>query len=65
MASIFDVQRPAIVKHINNIYKFEEFKSESTCSILEQVGVDWKKQLSRIPWQFKRIPKEKSGLKIN
>lgn len=40
MASIFDVQRPAIVKHINNIYKSEELKSESTCSKMEQVDAD-------------------------
>ena len=39
IATLFDVQRPAIVKHINNIYNDEEFSRKSTCSILEQV--DW------------------------
>jgi prophage maintenance system killer protein len=44
MASIFDVQRPAVVKHINNIYKSKELELESTCSILEQVAADGKKR---------------------
>jgi len=38
IAELFGVQRPAIVKHINNIYKDEELKIDSTCSILEHVG---------------------------
>jgi hypothetical protein len=44
IASIFDVKRPAIVKHIGNIYKSEELEQESTCSILEQVAKDGKKR---------------------
>ncbi len=42
IAQIFDVNRPAIVKHINNIYKTLELGKESTCSILEQVAADGK-----------------------
>lgn len=42
IASIFDVNRPAIVKHIGNIYKSEELDKNSTCSILEQVAKDGK-----------------------
>ena len=37
IAELFDVQRPAIVKHINNIYNEQELNKNSTCSILEQV----------------------------
>jgi hypothetical protein len=44
MAAIFDVQRPAIVKHINNRYKVKELDAEVTCSILEQVAADGKKR---------------------
>ncbi len=44
IATLFDVQRPAIVKHINNIYKADELKRNSTCSILEQVAGDGKKR---------------------
>jgi len=38
------VNRPAIVKHISNIYKSEELFQDSTCSILEQVAADGKKR---------------------
>ena len=42
MALLFDVNRPAVVKHINNIYKTNELDRNSTCSILEQVAADGK-----------------------
>ncbi len=44
IALLFDVQRPAIVKHIGNIYKTNELSSMLTCSILEQVAKDGKKR---------------------
>jgi len=42
IAKIFDVNRPAIVKHIANIYKTGELSENLTCSILEQVAADGK-----------------------
>ena len=42
IAKIFDVNRPAIVKHIVNIYKTGELSENSTCSILEQIAADGK-----------------------
>ncbi|MBL7198264.1 MAG: type II toxin-antitoxin system death-on-curing family toxin [Candidatus Omnitrophica bacterium] len=42
IALLFGVNRPAIVKHINNIYKTAELSENSTCSILEQVAADGK-----------------------
>ncbi len=42
IAKLFDVNRPAVVKHINNIYKTGELDKKSTCSILEQVAADGK-----------------------
>ncbi len=42
MARIFGVNRPAVVKHINNIYATSELDEKSTCSILEQVAADGK-----------------------
>ena len=42
IAKLFDVNRPAIVKHINNIYKTGELDKKTTCSILEQVTADGK-----------------------
>lgn len=44
LAKVFNVQRPAIVKHIGNIYKSGELLKNSTCSILEQVAADGKKR---------------------
>jgi len=44
IASLFGVQRPAVVKHIGNIYKDEEFIQSTTCSILEQIAKDGKKR---------------------
>lgn len=40
IAKLFSVNRPAIVKHVNNIYKTSELDKKSTCSILEQVAAD-------------------------
>jgi len=42
IAQIFDVNRPAIVKHIHNIYTTLELDKKSTCSTLEQVAADGK-----------------------
>jgi len=42
IAVLFDTQRPAITKHLNNIYKSRELDKFSTCSILEHVGNDGK-----------------------
>ncbi len=42
IALLFGVQRPAVVKHINNIYKSKELDKDATCSILEQLAKDGK-----------------------
>ncbi len=42
IAQLFGTQRPAIVKHVNNIYKTGELSKDSTCSISEQVAADGK-----------------------
>jgi len=38
IASLFGTQRPAITKHLNNIYKSSELSEKSTSSILEHMG---------------------------
>lgn len=38
MAQVFEVQRPAITKHLSNIFKAGELTEETTCSILEHMG---------------------------
>ncbi|AIA75167.1 cytochrome C [Halomonas campaniensis] len=38
MAELFSTKRPAITKHLSNIYKSGELSEDSTCSILEHVA---------------------------
>ncbi|MDR3199322.1 MAG: virulence protein RhuM/Fic/DOC family protein [Planctomycetaceae bacterium] len=40
IAVLFGTQRPAITKHLNNIYKSGELEENNTCSILEHKGND-------------------------
>ena len=40
IAELFGTKRPAITKHLKNIYTSEELTEESTCSILEHMGND-------------------------
>ena len=40
IAVLFGVKRPAITKHIKNIYSCGELEERSTCSILEHMGND-------------------------
>ncbi len=44
IARLFGVQRPAVVKHIGNIYRTGELGKKTTCSILEHVATDGKKR---------------------
>ena len=47
IADLFNVQRPARVKHISNIYNDQELEKSSTCSILEQVQLEGNRRVSR------------------
>lgn len=40
IAELFGVKRPAITKHLINVYKSGELMENSTCSILEHMGAD-------------------------
>lgn len=40
IADLFGTKRPAITKHLSNIYKSEELNEQSTCSILEHMAPD-------------------------
>ena len=44
IAILFGTKRPAITKHLNNIYNSGELDKESTCSILEHMGNDGKQK---------------------
>lgn len=74
IAELFELNRPAIVKHINNIYKSGELKKKTTCSILEQVSADGKKrknelsqkrQLSGNSGQINRVNYDQSNRNIS
>ncbi|MBQ3544468.1 MAG: virulence RhuM family protein [Lachnospiraceae bacterium] len=43
MAVLFGVQRPAITKHLKNIFESGELKEDAVCSILERTASDGKK----------------------
>jgi len=43
IATLFDVQRPAITKHLNNIFETRELVEDSVSSILEHTAHDGKK----------------------
>ena len=43
MAELFGVQRPAITKHLKNIFESEELEESSVSSILEHTATDGKK----------------------
>jgi hypothetical protein len=43
LAELFGVQRPAITKHLGNIFETGELAENSVCSILEHIAADGKK----------------------
>ena len=47
MAALFDVYTQAITKHLSNIYEEQELVKDSTCSILEQVQKEGKRNVKR------------------
>ena len=42
IAELFGTQRPAITKHLKNIFKSKELYENSVCSILEHTATDEK-----------------------
>lgn len=46
IAKLFGTQRPAITKHLANIYASQELEENSTCSVLEHVGNKGKQNYS-------------------
>jgi prophage maintenance system killer protein/prophage antirepressor-like protein len=52
IAELFDVQRPAITKHLSNIFKSKELDEKVVCSILEHTtkhgAIENKKQIKKI-----------------
>ena len=48
IASLFGVKRPAITKHIRNIFSTQELYEISVCSILELTAADGKKYMTQL-----------------
>lgn len=48
IARLFEVQRPAITKHIKNIFATKELQEDSVCSILELTARDDKKYKTKL-----------------
>ena len=44
IADLFGTKRPAITKHLSNIYASGELDKNSTCSILEHMGNDGRRE---------------------
>ncbi|MBQ7555538.1 virulence RhuM family protein [bacterium] len=55
IAKLFGTQRPAITKHLSNIYKSGELKRESTCSILEHMGSQGKQSYRTLYYNLDAI----------
>ncbi len=49
MAELFGVQRPAITKHLKNIFESAELDKQLVSSILEHTASDGKKELIQDP----------------
>ncbi len=47
MAELFDVQKPAISKHLKNIYESGELSRKATVSIMETVQTEGKREVKR------------------
>lgn len=47
IAALFGVKRPAITKHIRNIYAIQELEEHSVCSILERTASDGKSYMTQ------------------
>ena len=43
IAQLFNIQRPAITKHLKNIFESKELEEKAVCSILEHTADDGKK----------------------
>ena len=48
IAQLFGVKRPAITKHIRNIFQTQELEEISVCSILELTAADGKKYMTHL-----------------
>ena len=55
IADLFGTKRPAITKHISNIYTSGELDKEGTCSILEHMGNEGKQRYTTLYYNLDMI----------
>lgn len=55
IAELFGTKRPAITKHISNIYASGELDKEGTCSILEHMGNEGKQRYTTLYYNLDMI----------
>ena len=55
IATLFGTQRPAITKHLKNIYSSGELDKDNTCSILEHMGNDGKQSYQTLYYNLDAI----------
>ena len=60
IAELFGTKRPAITKHLSNIYKSGELDKASTCSILEHMGNDGKQHYTTSYYNIWQKPARES-----
>ncbi len=48
LATLFNIDRSGIVRHINNIYKDEELDANTTCAKIAQVQIEGTREVKRI-----------------
>ena len=56
IANLFGTKRPAITKHLANIYKSGELERDGTCSILEHMGNDGKQSYRTMFYNLDAYP---------
>lgn len=58
IAELFGTKRPAITKHLKNIYASEELEESSTCSILEHMGNEGKQRYTTLYYNLDMKPEK-------
>ena len=61
IANLFGTKRPAITRHLSNIYKSGELEREGTCSILEHRGNDGKQSYRTMFYNLDAYPGVANG----
>lgn len=58
LAALFGVQRPAVTKHLHNIFESHELEEDAVCSILETTAADGNKYPATIcDWSTRQAMK--------